>query len=72
MTERELQLLGFTKEVSDGATHIKEDGSEWVEDQFYWNGRVPALSIIKACFLGVSEGVLGTLICVQEPNSSMI
>jgi hypothetical protein len=36
MTERELQLLGFQKEVSDGATHINEDGSEWVEDEFYY------------------------------------
>jgi hypothetical protein len=36
MTERELQLLGFKKEESDGATHIKEDGSEWMEDQFYY------------------------------------
>lgn len=36
MTEKQLQLLGFKKEVSSGATHIKEDGSEWVEPEFYY------------------------------------
>jgi len=36
MTEQEIQLLGFTKEVSDGMRCEDDTGTSWVEDQFYY------------------------------------
>jgi len=36
MTERELQLLGFKKEESDGTECVDSDGKRWIEDEFYY------------------------------------
>jgi hypothetical protein len=36
MTEKELESLGFTKEVSDGVMCEGDDGTSWVEDEFYY------------------------------------
>jgi hypothetical protein len=36
MTEKEIQLLGFEKQVEEG-THCKDfDGNEWFEDGFHY------------------------------------
>lgn len=36
MTEKELQLLGFTKEFEPGTECSDDSGNEWTEDAFHY------------------------------------
>ena len=36
MTEKELQLLGFTKEVEHGTECSNESGKKWIEDAYHY------------------------------------